>query len=96
VVRRDRPEQERTIVTKPKTEIESGIGPHWKVRVVFQGALLHLVSRTEPVVRTTGGKVTDVAMSPIEGTEHGDTLGFVDWSAVVAVTWRRAGEGREP
>jgi hypothetical protein len=26
----------------------------------------------------------------IHDTEHGDTVGFIDWPAVTAVTWRRA------
>ena len=68
-------------MTKPWTEDECGIGPFYRVRVTLPGSgLIHLASRTEPVVHMQDGKVAVVELELIEGTEHGDTLGFIDWS----------------
>ena len=78
-------------MTKPKSEADCGIGPFWKVRVFFAGGSMHLASRTEPVMHVHNGKVASVELDIIEGTEHGDTIGFVDWTAAVTVSWRKAG-----
>jgi hypothetical protein len=78
-------------MTKPKTVDECGIGPFWKVRVCLHGAILHLASRTEPVLRMSDGRPAAVELDPIVDTEHGDTIGFIDWPVVTAVTWRKAG-----
>ena len=80
-------------MTKPKSEAETGIGPHWKVRVVVGCALLHIISRSQPTVRVNGhgaGAVIGIDMDVIEGTEHGDAIGYIDLSAVTSVTWRPA------
>lgn len=58
----------------------------WRVRVVVGHALLHVVSATEPVVHTDTEGVSWVEWSP---TDEGDVPGYVDWSAVRAITWRR-------
>jgi hypothetical protein len=64
----------------------------WMVRVVFHGAILHFVSRTEPeLVRGPDG-VQGIRWEP---TPDGDTPGYIDWSEVRAVPWRR-GRGEEP
>ena len=81
-------------MTKPSNATERGLAPHWKVRVVLPGAILHLCSRTEPRMRISAGRFAHVAMDLVTDTEHGDTMGFIDWSAVVAVTWRFAPEVR--
>lgn len=68
---------------------EAGIGRHCKVRVVVDGALLHLASRTEPKIKeTVVGKFVRVDADWISSHEYGDTVGYIDWSAVTAVTWR--------
>jgi hypothetical protein len=79
-------------MTKPKAEAERGIGPFWKVWVCLHGSVVHLASRTEPVVRLRAclGGSRLAGLDLIHDTEHGDTVGFIDWSAVTAVTWRRA------
>ncbi len=82
-------------MTRPKSANDLGVaeGPAWTVRIAIGAMVIHCVSRTEPVVRRGGGPgagVLGVELEPIEGTEHGDTLGFVRWSRVDAVTWRRA------
>jgi hypothetical protein len=65
---------------KPTTSKRAGRGrPNWRVRVSFNGSIIHLTSFTEPV-----GRVGNV-----NTPESGDTVGFIDWPAVVAVTWRR-------
>ncbi len=62
--------------------------PHWRVRVVLPGALIHLASRSEPKVLSYLNRVTEVHGDWIEDSDYGDTIGFIDWSAVVGVTWR--------
>lgn len=70
---------------------ETNLPPHWKVRIsVRKCGLLHTISSTEPVVYVRDGEIYDVDLSEIEGTEYGDTIGFIDWSEVSAVTWRYA------
>lgn len=62
---------------------------HWKVRLVFHGTVIHVLSHSEPLVHTSvDGRVTFVEMEPISDTPDGDTLGYLDWSALEAVTWR--------
>ena len=80
-------------MTKPAYAPED-IGPFWRVRVCLPGSIIHLASRTEPKVwRHCGdGPLDRVEMDLLEGTEHGDNLGFINWSAVLAVTYRFAPE----
>jgi hypothetical protein len=62
----------------------------WKVRVCPPGSILHLASKTEPVIEVTKqGRVKNVIMTPVTDGDYGDTAGFIDWPAVLAVTWRR-------
>lgn len=68
----------------PKPKVVDG----WMVRVVMRGGgMLHFVSETEPDLFTSGGSVTNVGWQP---TEDGDTPDYIDWSEVVAITWRDA------
>jgi hypothetical protein len=65
--------------------------PFWKIRVCLPGSIIHLVSRTEPIVRMHDGRVADVDMTLVTDTpDDGDAVGFIDWQAAVAVTWRAA------
>tara|TARA_B100001105_G_scaffold236652_1_gene212595 strand:+ start:2835 stop:3005 length:171 start_codon:yes stop_codon:yes gene_type:complete len=52
--------------------------------------MLHFLAKTEPVVVRDGAALMDVRMDCITDTEHGDALGFIDWTSVSAVTWRYA------
>jgi hypothetical protein len=70
-------------MTKPIRSSEAGLEPHWKIRVVLPGAILHLASWNEPQML---GEF--VAADLIEDHEYGDTVGRIDWREVVAVTWR--------
>ena len=79
-------------MTKPKAASDCGMSEFWKVRITMPGSIIHVASRTEPFVHSAGGRVSGVTMDLIEGTEHGDSIGFIDWSAVLAVTWRKAAE----
>lgn len=67
----------------------------FKVRVVVGTTVLHFLSRTAPAVEyyDEGGAYV-ASWDLIEGTDHGDTCGFIDWSAVKAITWRRAATPR--
>lgn len=59
----------------------------WKVRVALPGAVLHFVSSTEPkVTHSDSGVLAGIDWTP---TAAGDIPGFIEWSAVIAVTWRQ-------
>jgi hypothetical protein len=63
----------------------------FKVRIVIPGAVLHVLSASEPRVRTgPGPSILGVDWDVITDTEHGDAVGFIRWADVSAVTWRRA------
>jgi hypothetical protein len=67
---------------------------YWHVRVVLGGAVLYLASRTEPQV-TIGpmsGKVCKVSADWLTDPGRGDTLAYIDWEAVDAITCRWSGE----
>ena len=74
-------------MTLAKTATERGLEPHWKVRVVLHGAMLYLASWSEPR-REVG--ISGIKAEWIKEHEYGDTIGYIDWDAVVAVTWRFA------
>ncbi len=76
-------------MTRPKTKEEFGVDG-FKVRVVVDGAIIHVLSRTEPRVDASGRHVLGVEWDLITGTEHGDTVGFIRWESVSAISWRRA------
>lgn len=64
--------------------------PYWKLRVVMPGAILHLASWDEPrLERDDDGRIVGVHADLI-ADGRADTLGYIDWTAVKAVTWRRA------
>lgn len=74
---------------------DSGLEPHFKVRVVLHGFAVHLASRDEPIwVAADESGPRKLLADWITDPAYGDTIGFVDWSAVVdwpavvAVTWR--------
>lgn len=78
-------------MAKPKRANDLNLCPCWKVRIYFRGAgMLHVLSKSVPVCFYTDGKLSDVGMVVIDDTEHGDSIGYIDWSAVAAVTWRYA------
>jgi hypothetical protein len=70
-------------MTRRQKATEVGLRPHWKVRVVLPGALLHFASSSEP------RWIHDQLEADwIDEPEYGDTIGYLDWGSVVAVTWR--------
>jgi hypothetical protein len=78
-------------MSAPKRANDIYVAPCWKVRVVMRGGgLLHFLSKNEPVVDCEDGLLMCVQMELICGTEHGDTLGYICWPEVSAVTWRFA------
>ena len=79
---RDQAEDRRRLRTRPPLE-SSRRDP--------QQAILHLASRTEPTVHLgANGQPVGVDWEPIGGPDYGDTSGYIDWSAVTAVSWRWA------
>lgn len=70
-------------MTKAIKASEHGLEPHYKVRVVLPGVILHVASKGEPEQHPSGWHA-----DWIDDYRYGDTLGFIDWHAVVAVTWR--------
>jgi hypothetical protein len=61
----------------------------WRVRVCLPGSIIHLTSLTEPEVHMFNGRVHSVRMELVTAApDSGDTVGFIDWPAVVALTWR--------
>ena len=77
-------------MSKPKSATDCQLPPHWKVRIVVDGNIVHVITQHEPSVTQSDGKLTSITMSVIEGTPHGDTIGFIDMSAVTHVSWRFA------
>jgi hypothetical protein len=81
-------------MTKPISAAAEGLDAHYKVRVVVSGAILHLASKTEPVNWMTTGRGRAYSITPewtadwITDHRYGDTIGFIDWSKVQAITWR--------
>lgn len=66
------------------TASESGLHPHFKVRVHLPSSSIHLAAWDAPSLLSTG----KWAANWIDDDQYGDTIGFIDWSCVVAVTWR--------
>lgn len=65
----------------------------YKVRIIVAGgAILHLVSRGAPVLVRSEGHLNHVKADWVTGSDAdaGDTLAYIDWNQVVAITWRRA------
>jgi hypothetical protein len=83
-------------MTRPIKASENGLEPHYKVRVVLPNALLHLASRDEPRVERDVDGVVSLGLAYvfadwIADEEYGDTIGYIDWPSVTAITWRWSG-----
>ena len=85
-------------MTRALKATEQGLEPHYKVRIVIPGAVLHLASWTKPrlvrepltgpgVIQLYGG-ISDVYADWIDDPAYGDTLGWIDWPKVAGITWR--------
>lgn len=61
---------------------------HWRIRVVFPGAILHLASTVEPKATFSAGRLAGCEMEPLEDDTVADTVGFIDWATVIGLTWR--------
>jgi hypothetical protein len=85
-------------MTKPMRASEVGLEPHWKIRIIVGGAILHVASGIEPTplfeidegdgCRVLGDHVLGLKGEWIDDHEYGDTLGYIDWDALSAATWR--------
>lgn len=78
----------------PRAKSQKDIGTSgFKIRIVVDGNIIHVLSSTEPVVHLADAeRISRLEWTPVLGTEHGDTIGFIRWSAVSAVSWRFSGE----
>jgi hypothetical protein len=75
-------------MTKPISASEQGLKPHYKVRVVLPGAILHLASWKPPRRDRDFDYRWQAGTDWIDDPLYGDTIGFIDWPSVVAITWR--------
>lgn len=64
---------------------------HWKVRIVMRSAgVLHFASSSEPqLVEDSYDGTRSARWDPIGHPAYGDTLGFINWHDVAAVSWRK-------
>jgi len=63
--------------------------PCWRVRLFMRGGgVIHLLSHIEPEVEHSCGQIVHIIFDPINSSEHSDTIGFIDWKEVAAVSWR--------
>lgn len=74
---------------KPKSTSNSDIPPGFKVRIIIHGAIIHSLAASEPVIESSDGKITHASLDIIPGTDHGDSIGFIRWEDVSAITWRK-------
>lgn len=69
--------------------MSSDLPDHWKVRIAIKRCgCIHVASKTEPVKTSFGDGTPYVKFEAIDGTEHGDTIGMIDWREVALVSWR--------
>jgi hypothetical protein len=73
-------------MTKPIKASELGLKPHYKVRVVLPGAILYLASWDKPKRNEYAEYLWEAQW--IDDPAYGDTIGYIDWLKVRAVTWR--------
>jgi hypothetical protein len=77
-------------MSKPKTSANSNIPEGFKVRIFLPGAVIHVLTASEPqIIRDEQDRIISAHLDIIPNTEHGDSIGFIDWSAVIAVSWRQ-------
>lgn len=60
----------------------------YRARVGWRGGVVHLASRTQPIVKLNRGRLVSCEMDLIEDSDEGDTVGFIDWQEVTVLTWR--------
>lgn len=70
------------------------LDPHYKITIALPGGLRHVASWDLPYVRhndwLTGlDKIHSVDANWINDPDYGELIGWIDWSAVQAITWRR-------
>ena len=70
-------------LTQPNAEPKPILGPHYKVRIVLPGAILHFASYDEP--KWIDGTIhANWLFDP----EYGDTLLHINWNSVIAASYR--------
>lgn len=63
--------------------------PYWKVRIYIRRCgIMHLITKTEPRIKIQNGCISPLCFDIVEKTQHGDSLAYLDWSEVGAISWR--------
>ena len=75
---------------KARSASAEGLEPHFKVRIVVDGALLHAASWTEPELVTHAHEyvVDSIEADWINDPNYGDTIGFLNLDAISGTSWR--------
>ena len=70
--------------------------PGFKVRIHMRSAVIHAFSTTLPVItmEEDSNKPKHIAITQDINSGYGDTIGFIDWSEVSGVTWKKTEEPR--
>lgn len=61
---------------------------HCKVRIVVGAAMLHCAARTAPAWETGADGTRQLVADWIDDPAYGDTIVSIDWSKVIAVSYR--------
>ena len=78
-------------MSKAKTANDMTLPPCWKVRICIRHCcVIHIVSQIEPVVHMGQDGIKSVELEVIDGTQNGDTVGYIRWEDCSAITWRYA------
>ena len=75
-------------MTRRRRAKEEGLEPHFLVRVVLPGFGLHLASHDEPRWVSDDDDGRRLEADWIDDPAYGDTIVSIEWSAVIAVTYR--------
>ena len=72
--------------------------PGFKIRIHIHPSIIHAFSTTEPIVtkHPDTGRIKNIEMTQDPDSGYGDIIGFIDWSCVNSVTWKKAEEKKPP
>jgi hypothetical protein len=78
----------------PDFDAPTKLASHYKITIALPCGLLHVASWNMPIVRTsdvmTGiERISYVDADWITDPDYGESIGWIDWSIVQAITWRR-------
>lgn len=67
---------------------------YYKVQISLHGGATWVASRIQPKVLLRDGSLEGVEAEWLDDPDAGATLGWIDWRAVTAITWRWSGTGK--